>query len=86
MLSFDDEEQLWKAGVLGIKTPDILVNTVVYMVGLHCCLHAGKECRSVCSPGFNSQFTFRYIDGVCHIEYHEDIGLKTTKGWLKSQA
>ncbi len=83
VLSFEDEEKLWSSGALGSSTPDQLLNTVVFLLGLHCCLRAGKEHHALRAPGYNSQLRFVYHDGIRHLEYCEDVGLKTNKGRLK---
>ena len=55
-----------------------------FMLGLTCTLRTGKEHRSLHSPGFNSQFEYKFNDeGVWYTMYKEDIGLKTNKGSLK---
>ena len=37
-LSVDQEELLWCSGVLGTQNPEILLHTLIYLVGLHCTL------------------------------------------------
>ncbi len=83
VLTYDHEEQLWQCRVLGSSNPEQLINTVVFMVGLHCCLRAGKEHRNLRGFGFDSQFQFVFLNGVRYLKYIEDIGLKTNKGGLK---
>ena len=43
ILSVSDEEYLWSLGLLGSNTPDVLLNTVVFMIGKGFALRAGKE-------------------------------------------
>ncbi len=38
-----EEDILWEKGVLGEDTPEILVNTVMYLIGIHFALHGGEE-------------------------------------------
>ena len=83
VLSFDQEEILWNTGLLGDTNPEQLLHTVVFLLGIHCALHAGKEHRSLHSPGNSSQFKWVFHAGVQQIQYTEDIGLKTNKGGLK---
>ena len=45
VISKTDEDILWSRGVLGTDDPEQLLNTVVYIVGLHCAWRAGKEHR-----------------------------------------
>ena len=43
VLTFDNEEILWEQGLLGYDTPEKLLNTLVFLLGMHCALCAGKE-------------------------------------------
>ena len=84
VVGFSDEEIMWKNGILGTHNPEVLLHTVVYLIGLHCALHAGKEHRSLRSIPFNSQFQYKSdSSGGYYIHYKEDWGLKTNKGGLK---
>ena len=79
-----EKDILWSRNVLGSDTPEQLLHTVLYLVGLSCALHVGKEHRALCSIPFNSQFTWLTDDsGSYFLGYKEDIGLKTNKGGLK---
>lgn len=46
-ISFEEEELLWSRGYLGDKDPKTLVNTLVYLNGLHFALRSGQEHRSL---------------------------------------
>ena len=84
IVEFEDENSLWTNGILGSHNPQVLLNTVVYMLGLHCALRAGKEHRSLRRIPFDSQFDYKTDSaGVTFIRYTEDFGLKTNKGGLK---
>ena len=84
VLSFSDTDLLWSLGLLGVHSPEVLMNTVVIMLGLSCCLRAGEEDRSLHSPPFDSQFSFLYDDnGVLYFKYKEDVGNKTNKREIK---
>ena len=84
VLTFSEEEILWSIGSLGMESPQVLLNTLVYLLGLHCALHAGKEHRSLRSIPYNSQFEFmKDSSGSTYVRYTEDVGLKTNKGGLK---
>ena len=83
-MNLSEEEVLWSLGLLGTFNPEVLLNTLVYLIGLHCALHAGKEHRVLRSMPFNSQFQYlRDSEGQVFIRFSEDIGLKTNKGGLK---
>ena len=84
ILSFSDENFLWENGFLGTSNPQQLLNTVVFVLGMSCALHAGKEHRALHSMGFNSQISWHmFPTGDRYFCYREDIGLKTNKGGLK---
>ena len=84
VLSFTDTDLLWSLELLGIHSTEVLINTVVVMLGLSCALRAGEQHRSLQSPPFNSQFEFLYDDnGQLYFKYKEDVGNKTNKGGIK---
>ncbi len=83
VLTYDQEDYLWTLGLLGDSNPEQLLNTVVYLLGIHCALCAGKEHRSLCSPGYDSQLQWVFANNKQYIKYTEDIGLKTNKGGLQ---
>ena len=62
ILSFTDEDLLWSLGLLGYHTPEVLLHTVVFTVGMYCALSTGKEHQSLRSPGFKSKFDFLIDD------------------------
>ena len=84
VLTISDEDILWNLGLLGTNSPDILLTTVMFTLGLSCSLRAGKEHYALRSIPFNSQFTFlNDTEGKLYFRYCEDIGLKMNKGGLK---
>ncbi len=83
VLSYEDEEKLWRLGLLGRYNPEQLVRTVIFLLGLHLALRAAKEHCVLRSPGFDSQIEIVYINGVRHLKYVEHIGNKTNKGGLR---
>ena len=85
ILSVTQEEYLWNVGLLGFNDPETLLNTVVFVLGKGCALHAGKEHYSLRRPPFNSQFHFLHDDddGQVFLRYCENAGLKTNKGGIK---
>ena len=71
-------------GLLGIHSPEVLLNTIVFMLGKSYALRAGKEHHTLCSPLFSSQFKFLHDEtGQVFLRYNEEISLKTNKGGLK---
>ena len=83
VLSFTDEDLLWSLGFLGTHDPFVLMNTVVFLLGMTCALRAGQEHRKLRSIPFRSQFEFLYDDQarMC-LRYTEDLGHKTNKGGI----
>ena len=43
LITYETEEILWQCGILGEHTPDILRDTVLYLLGVNVTLHAGDE-------------------------------------------
>ena len=83
VLSASDEDYLWSIGYLGTFNPEVLLNTVSFMMGKGFALRAGKEHHVLRSPPFDSQLQFMYDEGGIFIRYTKDIGLKTNKGGIK---
>ena len=84
IITEEDEEILWALGILGTSNPQVLLNTLVYMIGLHCALQAGNEHRVLRSIPFDSQFEFvKECSGYVYVRFTEDVGMKTNKGGLK---
>ena len=46
-LSLDEEELLWKRGILGDHSPDALLNTVFFQIGINFSLRSGAEHRAL---------------------------------------
>ena len=84
VLTFTDEDLLWSLGLLGSHSPHVLLDTIVFQLGLTCSLRAGKEHRALRSIPFKSQFELlNDCNGKVFLRYQEDPGLKTNKGGLK---
>ena len=86
VITFTDEDLLWSLGILGVHSPQVLLDTVLFVLGMSCALRAGKEHRQLRSIPFNSQFEFLHDEeGKLYFRYREDLGLKTNKGGLKNR-
>ena len=46
-ISYDDEEKMWDEGALGTSNPRQLINTMVYLIGVHCAMRAAAEHRAL---------------------------------------
>ena len=79
-----DEDLLWSLGLLGSQNPEVLLNTIVFVLGKGCALHVAKEHYALRAPPFRSQVEFlRDDEGQVFLRYKEEIGFKTSKGGLK---
>ena len=80
-LTEEEEEVLWRKGLLGEHSPQALLNTMVYMNGIYFALRSGKEHREL---RFNSsQITLIERDGERpFLQYTEDES-KNRPGGLK---
>ena len=84
VITSTDEDLLWSLGLLGIDSPEQLLNTVIFSVGKGFALRTGKEHRALHAIPFASQFKFMSDpDREIFLRYMEDVGLKTKKGGLK---
>ena len=83
IISLDNENQMFEKGILGDDSPEKLLKTVIYMLGLHCALCGGVEHSNLRRPGFNEQIKIE-VDGggVEHLVYTEDPLQKTNQGGL----
>ena len=82
-LSSDDEEKLWSLGILGNKTPEQLVNTLLYLNGVHFALRAAEEHKNL---KVNSNFKVHFDQevGLKYLEYTEGTS-KCNQGGLNSR-
>ena len=77
------EEKLWESGLLGDHNPQVLVDTVLYLIGLNFALRSGEEHWHL--RHFPSQISVVNTAGTApYIMYCEDIS-KTHQGGLKSR-
>ena len=49
------ENEMWSRGVLGKDTPDKLLKTVLFLIGVNFALHGGDEHKHLLRPGNNCQ-------------------------------
>ena len=81
IITEDEEEKMWRSGVLGDDTPRKLLDTVIYLCGLNFALWAGQEHTNLRFD--NSQITLlENSSGVRFLRYTEDVS-KTRQGGLK---
>ena len=84
IITLDEEEQLWSKGVLGDSSPQQLLDTLIYLFGIHFALRDGSEHRRLRLE--NSQIVKGKDKrtGLEYLEYREDIS-KTNAGGLKDR-
>ncbi len=79
-------EEMWQTGVLGEDTPQQLLDTILYLIGMNCALRGGEEHKKLRRPGFNSQFSIgKDGEGVTCLIFREDPKTKTNQGELDKQ-
>ena len=84
VITLREEEQLWEKGVLGDSQPRQLLDTLVYLFGIHFSLRGGNEHRRL--RAVNSQI-IKGVDketGLQYLEYREDVS-KTNAGGIKDR-
>ena len=77
----DEENSLWSSGVLGGDTPQKLLYTIFYLIGLHFALRGGLEHRNL-RRGDRSQLTVCEDERGKYLYYTEDT-FKSNQGGLK---
>ena len=81
VITLADENLMWHLNVLGSSTPKKLVNTMLYMFGVHFALRATVEHRSL-RIGPNSQLSLGLDRDKRFLEYREDVS-KTRQGGIE---
>ena len=83
IISMSNENKLFKTGQLGEGSPQQLLNTVIYMVGLYFALRGGVEHQHLCRPGFCSQIEFgKDLREKFRMVFKEDPLQKTIQGGI----
>ena len=82
VISAEQEDIMWCKEILGRDTPQKLLDTLLFQLGLHFALRAGQEHRNL-RIGENSQITIcSELDGTKYLRYKEDVS-KTNRGGLQ---
>ena len=84
VITLDEEEQLWSKGVLGDSKPQQLLDTIVYLFGIHFALRGGSEHPRLRSENSLIVKGKDKRTGLEYLEYREDIS-KTNAGGLKDR-
>ena len=84
IILIEHEDKLFQTKVLGCDSAEQLLNTVIYMMGMHLALTGGVEHNRLRRPGFNSQIVVGTDSrGKECLIYNEDPLHKTNQGGLK---
>ena len=84
IISISHEDKLFETKVLGTENPEQLLNTVIYMMGMHLALRGGEEHNRLRRPGFQPQIVVgKDSRGKECLIYHEDPLHKNNQGGLK---
>ena len=81
IITLDEEEQLWSKGVLGDSSPQQLLDTLIYLFGIHLALRGGSEHRRLCLENLQIVKGKDKRTGLEYLEYRENIS-KTNAGGL----
>jgi hypothetical protein len=76
VISHQKEDVLWTSGLLGDSSPTVLLDTIVYLIGLHFALRSGDEHRTL-SPG---QLQIHSNDAGRYLQYTEKISKNNRRG------
>lgn len=82
-IDIHDEDQMWDKGILGSSNPHQLVHTLIYTLGIHLSLRAGKEQHDL-EYGGNSQIKLILKDRIEVLHYTERISKNKSFGLKNS--
>ena len=67
----EEENLLWEKGMLGDHTPQVLVDTMLFLCGLNFALRSGNEHRSLQTTQFKITTA---LDGSSQLDCHVKFG------------
>lgn len=81
--SISDEEQMWRNNILGESNLEQLLNTIIYLLGVHLSLHAVDEHKAL-KTGYFSQIKVKFDEHVdAHFLEYQEVRSKNHQGGLK---
>ena len=83
VITEEEENTLWQKGLLGDKTPQTLLDTVVFYCGLYFALQSGKEHKQLCHSPYQRELA-ENLGERAFLRYTEDIS-KNRQGGLQSR-
>ena len=88
IISLELENKLFSANALGESNPEQLLQTVIYLLGLHLALRGGVEHTRLRRPGFNPEISTEIDEESGHefLIYREDPLQKMNQGGLTGKA
>ena len=78
-ITVEEENQLWEKGLLGDSTPQVLLDTMLYLCGIHFALRSGEEHRSLQLSQFQ---LLSSPDGLAQLTYTENYSKNNQGGLL----
>lgn len=81
IITRDMEDHLWNNGVLGSDSPKKLLETLIYLLGLHLGLRACSEHKAL---EFDKQITLVTANGVEYLQYVETVSKNKSFGLRQS--
>ena len=85
VISMEQEGVMFEKGILGKHSPLVLLDTVIYMMGLHFAFQGGVEYCRLRRPGFGCQINVNVPDkGRERLIYREDPLAKNNQGGIGS--
>ena len=82
-ISIDEEERMWSSGTLGEDNPEKLINTVLYLLGVHFGLRAADEHKSL---KIDCQFKVLYDESVgLKYIYYRELSSKCNQGGISDR-
>lgn len=82
-ITLAEEETLWATKILGDENPQQLLDTLIYLFGMHFALKGGREHRNLRST--NSQITL-FTDnktGLKYLEYQKEVAKTHAGSWKR---
>ncbi len=82
-VTMSEEDKLWDLGLLSEDMPKKLVNTLIYLIGIHFALHGGEEHKQL-KVGVWSNINIKYDEdlNLRFLEY-KATGVKNNQGRLR---
>lgn len=84
VISEEQEEYMGKHNILGTDTPQKLLDTLLFLLGLNFALRAVQEHRNLRVGKYSQISVMKKRNGLKYLEYKEDVS-KTNRGGLQNR-